>query len=150
MLVSSEQTIRDLQNELEQTRSSVIYMMPFEAQLILTSYDSCTTRVETYQWPNAVAFKLSDLATILPPSIFDTSDRAYCPLCRAGSSRPDEEGFRLPEGLRRHLVGWGDSYRCPVFTIARRIAKEDRDKRFHRVEDRAKAKILKRRKLETL
>jgi hypothetical protein len=76
MSISSEQPIRDLQNELEQTRSSVICMMPFDAQVILTSYNSCKTRVETYQWPNAVAFKLSDLATILPPSIFDTSDRA--------------------------------------------------------------------------
>lgn len=150
MQISSEQTIRDLQNELEQTRSSVIRMMPFEAQLILMSYNSCKTRVETYQWPDTVASKLSDLATILPPSIFDSSDRAYCPLCGDGSSWAYQEGFRLPEGLRRHLVGWGDRQPCPVFAIARRLAKEDWDERFHEAEERAKAKILKRKKCETL
>ena len=125
-------------------------MMPFEAQLILTSYDSCKTRIETHQWPYVVASKLSELAAILPPTIFDSSDRAYCPLCADGSSWAYQEGFRLPEGLRRHLVGWGDLQACPVFAIARRLAKEDWDERFHEGEERAKAKILKRKKYETL
>jgi hypothetical protein len=130
MQISSEPTIGHLQNELDQTRWSVIHMMPFEVQMILTSYHSCETRMEARQWPDVAASKLSELAKLLPPSIFDSSDRAYCPLCGDGSSWAYQTGFRLPEGLRRHLVGWGDRQPCPVFAIARRLAKEDWDERF--------------------
>jgi hypothetical protein len=150
MLTSTEQTIRHLQDELDQTRWSVIKMMPWEAQMILMSDHSCKTRKETHQWPNTAASKIIELAKILPPNIFDSSDRAYCPLCGGGSSRAYETGFRLPEGLRRHLVGWGDYETCPVFAIAMRLANEDWDKKFHEAEERAKAHMLKRKNTETL
>lgn len=149
MLRPCEQTIRDLQDELLETRLNIINMMPWEAYLSLSSYDSCKSRIETYQWPNAVASRLSELAKLLPPNIFGTSDRAYCPLCGAGSSRGYANGFAIPEGLRRHLVGWGDQ-ECPVFAIAMRLARDAWHEKFHKQEEAEKRKMEARRRRETV
>lgn len=48
--------------------------------------------------------------------------RAYCPLCGDGSSSPYDRGFAIPEGLRRHLTGWGRSSHCSVTGAAHQLA----------------------------
>ncbi len=41
--------------------------------------------------------------------------RAWCPLCGLGAtSNYSRPGFSLPEGLERHLRGFGNTYRCDV------------------------------------
>ncbi|MFB9353138.1 hypothetical protein ACFFUA_38080, partial [Streptomyces heliomycini] len=48
--------------------------------------------------------------------------RAYCPLCGEGTSSAYEKGYALPEGLRRHLTGWGKSHICVVMEAAHQLA----------------------------
>jgi hypothetical protein len=150
MLTSTEQTISHLQNELHRTRLSVMEMMPFEAQVILTSYHSCKSRQHTRLWPHIAATKIIELATILPPTIFDSSKRAYCPLCGASGSNKYSPGFSVPEGLRRHLLGWSNSSICPMFDIVLRMANEEWDKSFFETEEQERARIQERKKHETL
>jgi hypothetical protein len=45
-------------------------------------------------------------------------------LCGDGSQGPYDEGFALPEGLRRHLVGWGNTHQCRVTHAAFVLAKD--------------------------
>jgi hypothetical protein len=117
----------------------------------LLSYHSCKSRMQTYQWPDAVAARISEIAKILPPSIFDTLDRAYCPLCGDGSSRGYANGFAIPEGLRRHLIGWGgQEHQCPVFAIAMQLAHDAWHEKFNKQEEAEKRKTKARRQRETL
>jgi hypothetical protein len=50
--------------------------------------------------------------------------RALCPLCRDSSSSPYSEGFSVPEGLRRHLTGWGNVRQCRVMQAAAELARD--------------------------
>jgi hypothetical protein len=51
---------------------------------------------------------------------FQFRERLLCPICL---DRPDmyAEGFLWPEGLRRHLDGWGNQRQCPVMAAAARL-----------------------------
>lgn len=51
--------------------------------------------------------------------------RALCPLCRGGSTSPTDRGFKLPEGLLRHLTGERKAHECDIMVIARKLADED-------------------------
>jgi hypothetical protein len=98
---------------------------------------------------------LTELADVLPSNpVFLEHDRAYCPLCGAGNSGPYEDGFALPEGLRRHIVGWGNMRRCPVFEAAYRLAQDAWDRKFKEGEESAEeerqARISQRMQSETL
>lgn len=44
--------------------------------------------------------------------------RVPCPLCGQGPEQIySAEGWLVPEGLKRHLDGWGKIRRCPVITV---------------------------------
>ena len=72
-------------------------------------------------------------------AIYPDTARAPCPLCGGGRESftmdsPDLEGtFSLPEGLRRHLEGYGNMRQCPVLkaviAMARRAAENQRSGR---------------------
>ena len=80
--------------------------------------------------------------------------RARCPLCRDSSSSPYSEGFSVPEGLRRHLIGWGNARQCSVMEAACALARDHWHQAYDasdRAEDNAKqAELEARRKSETL
>jgi len=100
-----EEKIKDLQNELDDTRYTVISLMPEEVKKVLRSYYSCD-RKETHLWSDRTAKKIIEFAKILSPEEGSYySERAYCPLCGDSSSSYDAVGFSIPEGLYRHLVG---------------------------------------------
>jgi hypothetical protein len=129
--------------------------MPEDIQRILMSYLSCESSHEARFWDSSVADVIIDAAKILPPEQgFYFSERAYCPLCGQGSSSPYESGFSVPEGLRRHLVGWGNTYQCKVMKTALGLARDYWDERFReadQAEEVAKRKRLEERKrTETL
>ena len=120
-----ETEIRRLQDELYHARYAIISLMPEETEKILTSYYySCKSRQETYRWTDIAAIEIIEFAKILSPeegSCF--SERAYCHLCGDGSNSYYETGFSVPEGLRRHLVGYGNTHQCRVFEAAEKLAR---------------------------
>lgn len=103
-----DDTIRWLRDELYMTRVTVLSLAKSEHRQLLNSYHQRETRAESYAWESDVAGKIIDSASILPPEQGSyLGPRAFCPLCGDGSSSPYDTGFSVPEGLRRHLVGWG-------------------------------------------
>jgi hypothetical protein len=120
-----EDHIRHLQNELDAARRAIIEVMPYEVSERLGTYYRCKTRDDAYDWEREVVEFIIDKAEPLPERLsFCGGDRAYCPLCHRGSQGPYDEGFALPEGLRRHLTGYGNTHQCGVMEAAFRLAYE--------------------------
>jgi hypothetical protein len=148
-------TIRRLEDDLYVARLAIIHLAPDEFHSLLESYYSCRTREDTYQWPGAVADAVIDLAVPIldNPHAHLFGPRAYCPLCRGGASGYSP-GFTIPEGLRRHLIGFGKTHECPVMEAARVIARNAWESKLERGEleqqQRGNAELVERRKNETL
>lgn len=144
--------VERLKAELDRARRTVLDLMPDNIRDVLYSYRECASRQESWRWREGAAEQLIGLAQPLQSA--RSRDRASCPLCKGGSSSPYEEGFSLPEGLRRHLVGWGNSFSCPVMTAAYDLAREWAHDKFHDDEMReraeAQAEIDRRKQTETL
>jgi hypothetical protein len=125
--------------------------MPEDAQSILESFYDCESKNNTYRWRDNAASRVVHLAKPLPKGIFDSRDRAYCPLCGGGALPPSDEGFANPEGLRRHLIGWGGQQtQCFVFNAVELGARSYWSDKFHDQEQARLAELEKRRKSETL
>ena len=155
VLFNPQETIKCLQDELYEARTTIISLMSEDAQKILESYRWCESRKETYSWQENVAERIIALAKILSPEQGSyLSERAYCPLCGEGSSSPYESGFSIPEGLRRHLVGYGNVQQCKVMEAAKRLAGEywhDKFDASEKAEQKQKREsIAQRRASETL
>jgi hypothetical protein len=115
-IFSDEEIISDLRRDLDAAVRSIILLMPEDAQSILRSFYECESRDKTYRWRHLAALRVVHLAKPLPKGIHDSRDRAYCPLCGEGALPPSAEGYAIPEGLRRHLFGWGGKQtQCSVF-----------------------------------
>jgi hypothetical protein len=128
--------------------------MPFELQSLLYSYQKCTSRQETYGWTNRIATELLAYVKIIPFDERWGRERAYCPLCGSGSQGPYDEGYALPEGLRRHITGHGNTHECAVIEQIRHLAMDYWDDQFaeqERIERQEALAVLKsRRESETL
>jgi hypothetical protein len=125
--------------------------MPGDIQNVLQSYFHCASVEETMMWEHVTAGKIIACAEILPPEQGSyLGERAYCPLCGSGSNSYYERGFAIPDGLLRHLLGEGNSYRCMVFKTACKLAKDYWYREFHEETVRSAkehaAHILRRRK----
>lgn len=108
---SSEHEIRLLKSDLHMARHAIIELMPDEIGQLLRGYYSCTSRSEGDAWKACVVDSLIERAIgSAPPPNMLGEQRSMCPLCGQGSSSPYVEGYSLPEGLRRHLVGWGNTH----------------------------------------
>jgi hypothetical protein len=150
------ETSESLKQDLSIVRWTVLSLMPEDVQSILRSYYKCGSEEEAIRWEGVTAEKIIALAEILPSKGWAYSgERAYCPLCKHGANSPFEEGFAVPEGLRRHLVGWGgNTHQCGIFRVASELAREYWYDKFHETaveEERQKReRTLNRRKTETL
>lgn len=148
--------IRTLEDQLAVARSAVLGLIPETIRSLLTSFYACDCRQDTYGWDYRVAEDVTAVASVLPRdqgSHF--GERAYCPLCGHGSSSPYEFGFSLPEGLRRHLVGWGAPHnQCVVFATVSQWARDHWSGRFQESDARERAanaaRIRERRRSEVL
>ena len=62
---------------------------------------------EIYAWKKAVSENIINRFKNDPSLLPDYFGQKFanCPLCKRGSSTPYQTGFKLPEGLRRHLLG---------------------------------------------
>ena len=145
--------IKDLESELDDARRDIISLMPEKLQDVLRSYFRCESREERGRWDFIVARQIIDEAELLPRVQWYNGDRAYCPLCKAGSSSPYDEGFTVPEGLDRHLNGRG-AYPCIVMSAATRLARRYWHEKFSAADAAEQAaaeeRIKERRKSETL
>ena len=112
-----DKRLRELEKELQDVRRALVRLMPTEIADFLLSYHSCESESHYGSWQTAVVERICNLATPEPSQSL-IQERAYCPLCRQGSSWGYSIGFTLPEGLRRHLVGFGRTSMCPVTKAA--------------------------------
>ncbi|WP_136525368.1 hypothetical protein [Geomonas ferrireducens] len=131
--------IERLKNELFEARVTILNLMPEKIARILSSYYEVKSTREGHNWEHEVAELIISEAKLLSKE--DGSywqDRAYCPLCGRGSNSPYDRGFAIPEGLRRHLTGWGNATRCEVMEATFRLARNHWYRSFHEKEEQVK------------
>jgi len=141
---NKDEIIKRLKEELWLARSNLLHLLPWETYQVLSTYHDCQSQQERYSWLDELAEKVID--SVLP-SQNDRAhswlgDRVKCPLCGSGGVSGYQDGFTLPEGLRRHLVGWGNTQQCPFTGTAQKLAKEYWHEKF--AESDAQAEIQKR------
>ncbi len=116
-----ESRINQLEWKLYRARDAILSMATEEVQQILRSYSSCVSRNDANQWNSSVVAKIISLAEERPSQ---GTSIANCPLCGRGSFSRNQSGFVLPEGLRRHLLGWNHAYQCDVFAAVDALAQD--------------------------
>ncbi|KAB0670140.1 hypothetical protein F6V30_08235 [Oryzomonas sagensis] len=147
--------IERLKNDLFEARYTILNLMPEKFERLLKGYYQVKSRQEGYAWEHDVAEQIIAEANILSKEEGSfLEDRAYCPLCGRGSNSPYDRGFAIPEGLRRHLTGWGNNSRCDVMEAAFRLARDHWHRSFHEKEEQEKKEkeqiLFERRRKETL
>lgn len=134
----SEATISRLSNDLFLAREAIIALMSEEARAILNSHYRCGSEEESREWGRAAAEKIMDLCHPISQQMYQGhpigSPRAKCPLCQQGANSfyEHEQGFAIPEGLLRHLLGTHNSRQCDVFGAAHSIAREGHWRKYPR------------------
>lgn len=106
-----------LKKELREARRALFDLMPENVQQILHSYRQCKSSEEGRFWRHKAINDLVGIAEPLPPKTYAALGRCICPMCRRGPTSAYYEGFTLPEGLRRHLDGYGNTRMCDVFSV---------------------------------
>jgi hypothetical protein len=149
------EVIRKLKEELYLARSTVVELMPEKYQRILRSYYDYKSSRETSGWDDDAAESIIELAELLPQEIAGPyGSRAMCPLCGEGTTHPYETGFSVPEGLRRHLTGYGNTQRCRVMAAALGMARQHWHREFDAIDreerQREEAKLAEKRRTEML
>jgi hypothetical protein len=128
--------IRELKEQLWMARYTLLGTLSEDSRRLLTSYRDCKTREESWRWLDGVAEVIVETARPLPETVQSWGgERGMCPLCGEGSDSYYEQGFKLPEGLRRHLVGYGRTRQCIFTETAHKLALDDWFERFHEAEE---------------
>jgi hypothetical protein len=111
-------------------------------RVLLIDYDLCHSRAEFGQWWFAVMDRIIGLASraATSPGGWEL-ERAACPFCRS-------PGWAVPEGLRRHLEGAGNTGRCDVASALRHRAARSLEQEFARADQAAAALDAARRRSE--
>jgi hypothetical protein len=134
-------------DDLYEARRTVVNLMLQDIQGLLSGYHTCHSRADYIVWQWNVVADIIDLVDAEPEDYYGRR-RGYCPLCKQGSSGPYGGGFLLPEGLRRHLDGYGITHRCRVVKAAFDLAEDGLDRRFAADDIDAQRKDLQRRRTE--
>lgn len=120
-----------LKAELQTAREAVLEMLSPELQALFHDFFSCQSRAE-----------ISGLLEKITEALIANADReaqeerllgnryAKCPLCRRGVGSSPFQAFVVPEGLRRHLQGNGNTHPCAVMETIRLWAWEIGDQKF--------------------
>lgn len=145
--------IEELERELWHTRRLVIKLLPEAAQDVLESYMRYKDLESKLRWEHAVVEAVIELAEPIDEPSTYFGPRAYCPLCGAGTTFAYTSGFTVPEGLKRHLTGWGNIQQCDVIEVAVELAHrwwgQSRRDLWDAIEQERQAKLEERRKSET-
>lgn len=113
--------ISRLREELYILRSDLIRLMPDEIAKALTDFRKCNSERDFNSWCSVA------IETIIQSSkksaVASSDGRVHCPLCGAGttvitSTSQYEAGFTFPEGLKRHLEGFGNVRQCFITRAA--------------------------------
>ena len=108
---------RRLKEDLTYARKAVFALLDEHVRQVAQGLLSIRSDDDLSEWEGKLIEAIMQKAVPLPPDTYtssSSSSRARCPLCGASSSSPYETGFALPDGLRRHLAGDGNSRRCSV------------------------------------
>lgn len=123
--VDFERRIRQLENELFIARRSIIDLMRPELESLLSGHYRCATFDDVERWADEttdgiICFAAKGDGRL---GVVTAGSRVYCPLCGQGTqSMARDEGFLLPVGLRRHLLGTYNARQCSVFRAAQQLA----------------------------
>lgn len=149
--VNYDEKIRRLEDDLAQARWTVIDLLPEAIGKRLTSYYSCESRHETYDWEQLIIGEIIALAKPLSPEDdLHRPVRALCPLCGSTSRDHYQSGFTISEGLYRHLRGWGNVGQCAVMAVAMGLARDHWNRQFRAAEEAEAIQRRKRKKGEML
>ncbi len=141
--------IRRLESELWSARRTIVGMAAEPLAEALLNYRDCQSEDDFWRWRQQAIETVISAATV-DPEISYLQPRAWCPLCRGGSSGPFDRGFSIPEGMRRHLDGHGNVAACPVTAAAFWLAREGLQDRFEADKRTKEAILLERRETERL
>jgi hypothetical protein len=131
IIISFEADLKKAEEKLYEAYHTIVELMDQPFQDFLKGFYLCQSREDTYGWAGQVTERIIEHTKPLPAnegSYF--GPRAYCPLCKEGSSAAYEAGFTLPEGLRRHFQGWGNMRQCRVMHAALALANKTWDRDF--------------------
>lgn len=120
---SREEKIRQLENELSHARRTILNLLPEPILAKADMYYSLRTREDARKWEEALVESVIELALPFAVETYYSGTRANCPLCKCGTSGPYVEGFKLPDGLRRHLLGEGNAHPCNVLHAVIELAR---------------------------
>jgi hypothetical protein len=142
----------EIKSKLSATGQALVRIASEKVRHILHGYASCQSRGEANDWRHKVMDALIEAFDVLPGSgVF--SNRSVCPLCGDGGQGRCNEGF-TPEGLRRHLSGWGRFRQCQIIDTTMLLATDHWDKLFRESDLEEKkvkqAELSARMKVETL
>lgn len=126
---------RDLLDKLYRARRALVGTLPSTTERLLLDYYSCKDRSEANKWLEHVVEELIGTAVPIEGSGRWGPERAICPLCKGSSNSPFDEGFALPEGLRRHLSGWGNARQCVMTEAAFQMAWDHWNDKFREAEE---------------
>lgn len=105
------------------------------------------SRDDFHNWQHAAFTEIVDTTVFVDDGAYDNRERAPCPLCQAMTAEWGSGQLRgwTPEGLRRHLEGYGNTYRCRVFETAWKMHLDENHDKFvadesRRYQDRERRK----------
>ncbi len=148
-----ERSTERLQDELDRARHAVVELLPREIRVLVDQRYECQTRTEA----RAKVNEIIDAIVERSPRVEGVAtawhaERAWCLLCGGGSSALYEQGFAVPEGLRRHLEGSYNTQHCIVMEQIEGLLRDYFDSRFLQKEEddwrNEQARLAERRRTE--
>lgn len=141
-----EARIAHLEAQLSEVRHLVLDMTTDPFPRLLNGFHICDSREAGRQWAHEVVEEIIEFAKTVEGESSGLVRSAYCPLCGDGSSSPYANGYTLPEGLRRHLTGWGNTSKCRVMEVSATLARAHFNSKFAEAEAAAEKASQDRRK----
>jgi hypothetical protein len=109
-----------LKHKLDEARLHITQLMPPKTAEVLISYDVSADLSDWFH--NKAVDHVLDIAKADPSVSTPLETRGFCPLC---DQHKQKISFSLPEGLRRHLNGYGNMSWCPVTNAAFALARDE-------------------------
>ncbi len=119
----------ELKQKLERARIVAFALMKPSVRGLIETCTDVRTREEACAWRYRIVDKIIDKAKARPSGYFSEL-RANCPLCGyGGSSWYQADGYKMPDGLRMHLLGSGRASECDIMMLAFEAAIDAADSR---------------------
>lgn len=114
-----------LRRLLREANETVLHLLPREVREVIEApYPGLETWSDIYRWESQAIQQVIRSAKPIECSSREFGPRAMCPLCGYGGANFYEDGYALPEGLARHLEGYGKTQQCRVMKAARWLVRD--------------------------